>query len=226
MTDCERILHQLDRLIDTHSVLHHPFHQAWSVGELRQEALAIYAWVYYPHVAAFPNYIERAMKWTQDPDIYHLLEENLEEELGEPYAHHELWLQFAAGLGISRHEVLDAEPVPEVEQAVKIFRRLCDQGSAPALAALYTYESQQPELSASKIQGLREHYHIHDARTLAYFEVHQEADQRHREEARWALQQSIQAGTPSHVIFEAAQTALDANWNILDGVCHQAGISC
>lgn len=217
-------LSQLDQLIASHSILQHPFYQAWSAGQLKLDDLAIYAWAYYPHVEAFPGYIQLALEQTDDATLTTILQDNLREELDD--AHPELWLQFAAGLGVDRQEVIDAQPTPEVKQAIETFQRLCTQDAPSALAALYAYESQQPEVSCSKIKGLKEFYQIHDPQTLEYFEVHEEADIRHREEERLALQHCLEDGADPHELFEAAQAALDAHWLLLDGVCRQAGLAC
>ncbi len=220
------VLQQLDQLITMHSILQHPFYQAWSVGQLSHEDLAVYSWVYFPHVLAFPGYIENGLAQTNDPFLRSILEENLREEQGEPTPHPELWLYFAEGLGMNRQEVLDARPVPEVEKAIKIFQDTCARSTGAALSALYAYESQQPEVSSEKIKGLQTFYQIHSQQTLSYFSVHEEADIRHRAEEREALAHCLNQGVSSHTVFDAAQRALDAHWLLLDGVSRQAGISC
>ena len=220
------VLQQLDQLITTHSILQHPFYQSWSAGQLSHEDLAVYSWAYFPHGQAFPGYIERGLANTKDPLVRSILEENLREEQGEPIPHPELWLFFAQGLGVSRQEVLDAIPVPEVQKAIDMYEATCSQSEISALSALYTYESQQPEVSAEKIRGLREYYQIHSPQTLSYFSVHQGADVKHREEAREALAHCLHQGASSHTLFDAAQRGLDAHWLLLDGVSRQAGIAC
>ena len=80
----QSLLTQLDRLISMHSILQHPFYQAWSAGQLCQEDLSVYSWVYYPHVAAFPNYLEIALTQTQDSEIQKILQDNLQDELANP----------------------------------------------------------------------------------------------------------------------------------------------
>lgn len=223
-----KILAKLDQLVASHSILQHPFYQAWSAGQLRVEDLAVYSWVYYPHVEAFPAYLETAKAKTSDPSVLQILQENYDEEIGVgyTYSHPELWLHFAKGLGVDRQEVLGALPIPEVQRGVETFRSLCSQSGVSALAALYAYESQQPEVACQKIKGLRQFYQIHDAQTLAYFEVHKDADVRHRAEEREALHRCLEQGASPDEIFQAAQAALDAHWGFLDGVCRQAGLAC
>lgn len=218
------VLHDLDELIRERSILQHPFYQAWEKGELTREQLSTYARVYYPHVRAFPEYIQAAMARTEDPTIRAELQDNLDDELGNPAPHDELWLAFARGLGVDTNEVVSAEAHPAARKMVDTFQGLADQGVAAGLAALYAYESQQPEVSCTKIAGLRSHYGIEDASTLEYFEVHEAADVRHRQGERDALAACLEAGVPASVLTDATRAALDAYWGLLDGVCVEAGI--
>lgn len=220
------VLAELDQLIARRSILQHPFYQAWTEGRLTRADLATYARVYYPHVAAFPGYLERTLATTDDAEIRAELSENLREELGEPKAHPELWLDFARGMGAVTEAVRTASPIAETGSAVATFERLASQSTAAGLAALYAYESQQPEVASTKATGLTERYGCEDAATLAYFHVHTEADQRHRDGERHSLERCLDAGATREEILGAAGEALDAYWHLLDGVCREAGIRC
>jgi pyrroloquinoline-quinone synthase len=96
--------------------------------------------------------------------------------------------------------------------------------NGPALAALYAYESQQPEVSRQKADGLQEFYGIDDPETLAYFEVHAETDIEHRQGERLALEYSLENGTSPEEILTSAAQALDSYWHLLDGICEEAGL--
>lgn len=218
------VLRELDELIRERSILQHPFYQAWEKGELTRAQLAAYARIYYPHVRAFPEYIEAAMARTEDPAIRAELQDNLDDELGNPAPHDELWLAFARGMGADTEQVSSAEAHPAAQKIVDTFRGLADRSVAAGLAALYAYESQQPEVSCTKIAGLRGHYGIEDSSTLEYFEVHEAADVRHRQGERDALAACLEAGVPASVLTDATRAALDAYWGLLDGVCAETGI--
>lgn len=227
----DEVLNQLDQMIAAHSILEHPFYQAWSAGTLSQEDLAVYSWAYFPHVEAFPDYLRNAIDVTKPGQVREFLVENLNDELGDidiegAEPHTTLWQYFAEGMGINQQELEEAKPLPEVERSVATFKKLCGQSTLSALAALYAYESQQPEVSKTKGEGLCELYQIDDKQTLSYFTCHEIADVRHREDEREALRLCLEEGGSSHELFEAAQAALDAHWGLLDGVCRQAGISC
>jgi pyrroloquinoline-quinone synthase len=218
------VLRELDEMIRERSILKHPFYQAWEKGELTRDQLATYARMYYPHVRAFPEYLESAIELAENPEIRAELMDNLDDERGNPAPHDELWLAFAAGMGANRDQVTSVSRHPAAQALVTTFQSLADKSLADGLAALYAYESQQPEVSCTKIAGLRGHYGIKDAATLEYFEVHESADVRHRQGERDALAACLEAGVAPGVLKDATQQALDAYWALLDGVCAETGI--
>jgi len=219
-------LRQLDDMIRERSILEHPFYQAWNRGELTREQLATYARVYYAHVEAFPSYLEASLAHASSDRVRTTLADNLADELGNPAPHPALWLDFAEGVGANRGEVVAAEAHPAARAMVNTFSDLAKQSLATGVAALYAYESQQPDVSHTKAEGLRSFYGVSDAKTLAYFTVHAAADVEHRAGERDALAACLAAGVPAHVIHGAAANALDAYWGLLDGVCAEIGISC
>ena len=222
-TTSSAVLDELDARIAAGSILGHPFYRRWNAGALTRQDLATYARVYFPHVAAFPEYLEAAAERAEQPEVRTELLQNLREERTEPEAHAELWLRFAAAVGADPAAVRAATPADAARRTVNEFRRLCGGTTAAALAALYAYESQQPEVSGQKLAGLREHYGITDEEALAYFSVHAEADQRHRAGERRALALCLEAGDCAHEVIAAGQAALGAYWGLLDGVTREIG---
>ncbi|MEQ1856552.1 MAG: CADD family putative folate metabolism protein [Longimicrobiales bacterium] len=219
-------LRELDEMIRERSILEHPFYQAWNKGMLTRDQLATYARIYYAHVEAFPGYLESAMTHASDAHVRAELADNLADERGNPAPHDVLWLDFAEGVGARREDVIGAEAHPAARAMVSTFTDLARQSLATGVAALYAYESQQPDVSHTKSKGLREFYGVEDAKTLEYFTVHEAADVRHRAGERDALAACLAAGVPAHVIQGAAAQALDAYWGLLDGVCSEIGLSC
>lgn len=219
-------LRRLDDLIQSRSILRHPFYVAWQQGTLTREQLATYARVYYPHVAAFPRYIGAAAASATDPQVRAALDQNLADELHHPKPHVDLWLDFAAALGADRTALSAAPPHQTTGSVVATFDRLTQSGTTAGLAALYAYESQQPEVSRQKADGLQRHYGVTDRAALGYFEVHAETDLEHRAAERAALERCLAAGASDHVVLDAANQALDAYWALLDGVCEEAGVTC
>ena len=219
------ILQTLDQLIQKRSILNHPFYRAWLNGELSMDQLAVYAGVYYPHVAAFPGYLECAIQTSNNSLVRNELERNLADELSHPKAHPDLWLDFAEGLGLEREGVVSAGWRPAAQNIVDTFDRLTRGESSQALAALYAYESQQPEVAGEKVNGLRTRYGLRDEKTLAYFDVHAEADLEHRAGERLALAHCMADGGSAVLALAAASQALDAYWGLLDGICQEAGVA-
>ncbi|MGI8402043.1 MAG: iron-containing redox enzyme family protein [Gemmatimonadaceae bacterium] len=213
----------LDEIIASRSILSHPFYLAWQRGDLTRKQLATYAAFYYPHVAAFPGYLERAANGA-DPLVRAEVGSNLADELGNPAPHSELWLDFAEELGVDR-EQLTATPARRAADAiVDTFNARASGDTAGAIAALYAYESQQPEVSKQKLAGLRDSYGVTAPKPLAYFEVHAEADVKHSEGERRAIEHCLAAGASPESVLESAKAALDAYWGLLDGICEEAGI--
>ena len=171
---------------------------------------------------AFPRYLEATIEGADDPASRAELQCNLADELSRPKAHHELWLDFADALGLDRYRVATAPPTPFARATVETFERLTSRDVASGLAALYAYESQQPEVSRRKMGGLRESYGVRSAKGLAYFEVHATTDLQHREGERNALARCLDGGASHEVVLNAATDALDAYWGLLDGICDEA----
>jgi pyrroloquinoline-quinone synthase len=219
-------LRALDELILSRSILNHPFYQAWQRGELNRDQLAIYAKSYYPHVASFPGYLRLAAATAANASVRKEIESNLADELSNPAPHHELWLNFAEGIGANPKSVSAASPTQSTLSTVSVFEQLAQGDTAGALSALYAYESQQPAVSTTKMEGLRKFYGISDSTTLAYFAVHAEKDVEHSEGEQRALLQCLADGASPEIILASANKTLDAYWGLLDGICEEAGIQC
>jgi pyrroloquinoline-quinone synthase len=217
------LLSQLDERIARWHLLKHPFYQAWQAGKLTQEELAVYAAQYYRQVEAFPEYL-RVLSSRAQGELRQLVEENLAEELDPALPHPELWRRFAAALGASGDALDAAAPLEGIRALVDTYRQICECEPLPAaVAALYAYEAQVPEIAAQKAEGLRHFYGINDPQGVAYFTVHEEADVRHRAAWRKWLAEQPEGDTGRTV--DAAERALKALWGALDAVYPQ-GVAC
>ena len=90
---------------------------------------------------------------------------------------------------------------------------------AAGLAALYAYESQQPEVMRVKREGLAECYGVttgHD-----YFVEHETADVRHSAQEAELVERY--ADGSEEAVVAGAQVGLDAIYTLLDGVYDQIG---
>jgi pyrroloquinoline-quinone synthase len=213
-----KVLATLDKYIQEHHLLTHPFYQAWSAGTLSLHALQEYSKQYYRHVEAFPTYVSAVHANCPSLPIRQYLLENLIEEERGAENHPELWLRFVEALGVQREEVLSATPLSETTSLVRTFQTLTRECSYLAgTAALFTYEAQVPEVAATKIAGLKQFYGVEEPRGLAFFQVHLQADRFHAETARQILQERLTPENADEVEL-AGEQALSALWGMLDGV--------
>jgi pyrroloquinoline-quinone synthase len=213
------LLESLDALIEQHHLLKHPFYQAWTEGTLSRDSLQLYAAQYYQHVHAFPENLKQLAN-RADRSLAELVQENLDEELDASAPHPKLWRQFAESLGVSEGALAVARPLPGFAALLDTFDELTSEGTmAEAVAALYSYEAQVPEIATQKISGLKKFYDITDPRALAYFAVHEEADVRHR--GAWRSWLQNQKSEDSFGVLCAAERSLKALWGALDAVYPQ-----
>lgn len=215
------LLAKLDAAIAEKHLLNHPFYQDWQAGKLSREALQLYAAQYYRHVEAFPKHLRVLAARTEGP-IRDVVLENLEEEENPSQPHPKLWRDFAAALGVSEDDITCCPALPGAQAVVETFREIAgDRSVAEAVATLYAYEAQVPEIAATKIAGLKQFYGVTSREGLAYFEVHEEADKAHRAAWRnWLLEH---AEGSDEEILATANEALSSLWGVLDAVhCRRA----
>jgi pyrroloquinoline-quinone synthase len=216
---------QLDTRLGKYDLLCHPFYKAWSAGQLTRNDLRAYAQDYYHHVEAFPSYLAALGLRLEDGELRRAVLANMCDEKGveggrgkDSVPHSELWLDFAEGMGSSRN-LEGHTPVPEIQQLVRHFHQVANEGSPEdALAAFYTYESQVPRIAQEKERGLREMYGADD-KTCGYFALHAMADVRHSNLWRKQLEKRINAHPESaDAALEAAENAAGMLWKALDGI--------
>jgi pyrroloquinoline-quinone synthase len=211
-----QLLEKLDAAIAEKNLLKHPFYQDWQAGKLSRESLQLYAAQYYRHVEAFPRHL-RVLAARADESLKPVVLENLAEEENPERPHPQLWRDFAATLGVSEDVMADSPSLPGTQHVVQKFREICANRSvAEAVAALYAYESQVPEIATTKIDGLKRFYGITEPKGLAYFEVHKEADKEHR--AAWRGWLETNATGNEEQILASTNEALDALWGALSAV--------
>lgn len=222
----DQFMTELDALIASKHLLKHPFYQAWSKGQLSRECLQEYAKQYYHHVKAFPTYLSSIHAHEENEEIRQALLKNLiEEEFGSPN-HPDLWRAFALAIGVTEEELKTHAPGADIQALISAFRGICkEKNTEEGIAALYAYESQIPTICVSKIEGLKEHYGMHDPKGFRYFSVHIAADEEHAREERTLLEKHIR---PQHFeeVKKSANMILDKLWAFLTGLCSHYHITC
>jgi pyrroloquinoline-quinone synthase len=211
------LLARLDAAIAEKNLLKHPFYQDWQAGKLSREALQLYAAQYYRHVEAFPKHLRVLAARIEGP-LRDTVMENLAEEEDFSAPHPKLWRDFAAAVGVGEDDITCCPALPGTQHVVATFREICgDRPVAEAVAALYAYEAQVPEIASTKIDGLRKFYGVEKPAALAYFAIHEEADKAHREAWRAWLDEHSDPTSNDEVV-ATANEALSALWGALDAV--------
>jgi len=212
------LLDSIDAVITERNMLKHPFYQAWNEGKLTTDMLKDYACQYYHFVKDFPRMVSAVHSNTptlaaREPLLLNLMDEELGAE-----NHPELWMRFANALGATREEVENTLPLPTTAGLVHAMMSFCKNSTfQEGLASLYAYESQVPEVSRTKIEGLKNFFGITDPEAVKFFSVHQEADVHHSRSER----DMIGASTPEYLypsVELAAKETAAALWGFLDGV--------
>lgn len=210
---------QLDVEIAERNLLKHPFYRDWQAGTLSRLRLQLYAAQYYFNVEAIPIYLER-LAGRSEGALRALILENLRDERDAAAPHPKLWRDFAAAVGVSEETLWTIVPLPGVRRLLDTYWQICaSRPLAEAVAALYAYEAQVPEIATSKIEGLRRHYGVDTSGGLAYFRVHEEADRMHRAAWRgWLENESGKRGINGEQILATTREALSALWGALDAI--------
>lgn len=217
------LIHQLNCIIAERALLKHTFYQAWSNGTLSRDLLKQYAAQYYHQVESFPRFISQIhAKCRRNIKARQTLLQNLVDEELHGTDHPTLWMQFAEGIGVPRETVLNDLPIPETQAMVNKYEELAQRDWRDGLCALYAYEYQVPEVSISKIAGLKKHYNIHDEKTLEFFTAHQAYDVEHSSQ----VAKLIETYAEPECAVQATREAADALCGFLDGMCRVGHIIC
>jgi pyrroloquinoline-quinone synthase len=200
---------RINAIVRKRHLLSHPFYMKWSQGKVSLETLQEYSKQYFHYEKALPGFLKCALDHIDDEQARSAVHEVLVDESSNPRPHTEMWLDFAAGLGLSAEEVKSSPASRQTTNLVETYTSLCNRGQDEAIGALYAYESQQPEVAQAKADGLIAHYGIDSTPALAFFKLHSVLDIQHAKALKTAL-------VDSELGRESAHLALDAWWGMLD----------
>lgn len=198
---------RLDAVRERWNALRHPFYRRWSEGDLSREELSFYAAEYRHAVIALADASEAVADACEDA-----AEATLVEHAQEERDHVGLWDRFAEALEAD----LDREPLAETAECADAWRAASDE--LEGLVVLYAVEANQPAISQTKLEGLRDHYGVGGGdHSASYFRLHAERDHDHAAQSRALLEQRLGELDDDRVV-ALAENALEANWRLLDGV--------
>jgi pyrroloquinoline-quinone synthase len=87
---------------------------------------------------------------------------------------------------------------------------------------LYAIESAQPAIARTKVEGLVEHYGLPEGPATEYFSLHAERDHEHAAQSRELIEERLDGADEDRLV-AVAESALRANWTLLDGVERRFG---
>lgn len=197
----------VDAALEERRLLTHPFYRRWEAGEVSLRELASYAAQYRHFEKHIPGFLTKLAAALPEGSARTLVRSNLEDELGDPVPHTELFERFADAVGAGRED-----PSPAMGRLLATYDELLDESPESGLAGFLAYESQAAEVAKNKADTLREQYGF-DTDAVGFWDHHARVDVQHREWTRDAL--AVAMSDPSRS--EAAlQEAADAWWAFLD----------
>lgn len=207
----------LVEVLQDRRLLAHPFYRRWEAGTLERGELAAYAAQYRHFEAVLPDVLERVVGRIDDPTARRLVQANLDDELGVPAPHLELFDGFADAVGAPA--AADASPATAV--LVSLYTAVADESPVAALASLAAYEVQAAEIAGSKAEGLRLRYGVTDE-GARFWDVHSGVDEVH---GTWIVDALAAVAADSDEVRHAASAAASAWWAFLDERQAQAPVA-
>jgi pyrroloquinoline-quinone synthase len=188
-------------------LLAHPFYRRWEAGTLTEGELAAYAEQYRHIERELPVTLAAIADALPPGRARDLVEANLEDELGSPEPHVQLFESFALAAGATP----DAPATPSTAALLAVVRTTASNDPVAALAMVAAYEVQAADIAASKGDGLRRHYGF-DAEGTRFWDVHRTQEVEH---AGWSMDALKALGADPDVVQAAATVSADSWWLFL-----------
>ena len=157
-----------------------------------------------------------------DRSVYKLIARNLAGEMGyiKEAEHHDLYLQFCAGLDISREDLLDHLPLASTVGAASTMGYYCRNSFAEGLGAFGLAVEMEvpgrPNGAQVIYDGLKRHCAL-DAKALEFWEIHVAAEEEHGENAVAALERCGETRDQQALIRRAFRFSVLAHAGMTEG---------
>jgi pyrroloquinoline-quinone synthase len=231
------VLMRLDEARARTNVLEHRFYERWSAGALDSAELSLYADQYRHAVLALAQASARAAELAGDQH-----RGALRRHAAEEAEHVTLWDQFAAAARARADRAGDRSGVGDAGSYIETAASGDDNGAGALeptrrcatawmqgedllehLAVLYAIEASQPQIAATKLKGLIEHYGYRpEGPAVAYFRLHERLDVEHARQASQLIETLLthcdEAPVAEARMLAGAKQALRGNWELLSGV--------
>jgi len=218
----------MNEVHDGRSFGRHPLWLKIAEGRLSRAALGEFAKQFFLQVVEFPKAVSALHSRCPDLGERVKLAESLYEEVtgrrSGSKPHPELFLDFAAGVGVSRADMLAAAPLPSTvalihwfEYATKILP-FHEGVAAINLAA----EGQVPGAFGPFARALEKHYGL-SASAVAFWDIHELADAEHSNVGDHIVVRYANTADRQEAIRRAVRTSLAMWWQFFDGMNQSFG---
>lgn len=225
--DSKRFSEEMMQLVARKHSKDHALFPMIERGELTKDALQGFVKQFYLlFPKPFPKPIAAMFaRCPEDPELERMWTENLMEEAAGSEtgtaSHKELYIRFAASLGIPREELDATLPLPEINALLHWREVLIYQRS---WLELYACQGMALEGTASArmnqvVNGLVSHYgYNRDDESLLYWTLHMTVDEDHMKVGPYAVEKYAVSDDAQERVRLSLQTTLDAFWLAYDGI--------
>jgi pyrroloquinoline-quinone synthase len=141
-------------------LLDHPFYQAWTKGEVTKEQLAKYHQSYSEFIELMPQY------WDKINKAFNQNSAEADSIVQDEASHIKLWADWS-------HKLPVTQDYPHMSELIGTMNQMTP---SELLGAVQAFETQQPEVAATKKAGLLEFYGFEESETK-YFDEHMEEEE-------------------------------------------------
>jgi pyrroloquinoline-quinone synthase len=206
----------------------HPLWFKIAEGRLSRQALGEFAKQFFLQVVEFPRAVSALH--SRCPDVAErvkLAESVYEEETGRlsgSKPHPELFLDFAAGAGVPRPEMLAATPLPSTAALIHWFEystKLLPFHEGVAAINLAA-EGQVVGAFGPFARALQKHYGLSKA-AVAFWDIHEVADAEHSDVGDHIVVRHATTAERQEAVRRAVRTSLAMWWQFFDGMDESFG---